>query len=100
MRLYKTDGGLFGIDGGLRRKFVDMKDFHSWGLNTDDIEVVSEAELRAFPRGGAVPYCWTLNDWLVTPTPDNKRKMREISACQIKGSGVEFGAGSRPFQFL
>lgn len=96
MKLYKSSSGLYCIDGGQRRKVIDMKDFHSWGLDTGEIEGISEEELRTFPRGGSVPFHWGLDTWLAPPVRDNKRKMREISVSQIKGNGVEFGAGSRP----
>jgi len=96
VKLYKYENGLYCIDNGLRRKFIDMNDFHSWGLKVEDIQEVSEGEVLRFPIGGSVPNQWTLRDWLAPPVLNNKRKIREICVSQIEGVGVEFGAGSHP----
>jgi len=96
VKIYKCDSGLFCIDNRLGRKFIDMNDFHSWGLEVANIQEVAEEELLRFPLGGSVPYQWELHDWLAPPVRNNKRKMRELCASQIKGKGIEFGAGSRP----
>jgi SAM-dependent methyltransferase len=55
---------------------------------------VTPEELATFEPGAHVPRAWTEDEWI--EPPQVKQMMREIIVSRVKGTGVEFGAGSRP----
>ena len=61
----------------------------------DDVVSVSESVLKSYQVGGIVPGFWPIN--IDTSMINSSIDMREIMASDLRGIGLEVGAGSSPF---
>lgn len=87
---------LYLISGSTRRRILHPEVASSVRRRFPGITMkdATAAELAVYEPGAIVPRQWTEEDWI--EPPQNKQMMREIIVSTVKGTGVEFGAGSRP----
>lgn len=60
-----------------------------------DLEQVDEAEIRALTQAPPAPLPWSEAHWAAPPRT-SIGDMREIATSRLRGTGIEFGAGTMP----
>jgi predicted SAM-dependent methyltransferase len=91
-------GGLYALCNGRARKFGSMSVVNSYPKSYFSApRDISEDELAQYKLGPLAPRHWTNDDWQQPPLND-KIAMRQIIVSQVRGTGIEFGAGARPTQ--
>ncbi len=92
----QDNGHLFLLKDGRRRRILTPAVAEEvrarFGLG--EARALPTAGLAQFQPGPVVPRSWAEEDWI--EPPDNKQAMREIIVSRLRGTGIEFGAGSRP----
>jgi predicted SAM-dependent methyltransferase len=101
-RLVMTDDPLFGgrvfyMEKGIRHWVISSSYFEPYGFVwPTDVNKVSAREIQDLKIGGPLPWPWTERDMRQPPKRD-WTSLRELSACTLRGRGIEFGAGTAPF---
>jgi len=75
----------------------DPSDGHMdcYGLSLGDLSVVEREVMRQYTLAGPLPLLWPDEFW-EDPVRSCPFDLREISTSQLRGSGIEFGAGTEP----
>ncbi len=89
-------GRVFYVDKGIRHWVVSASYFEPYGyIWPTDVTQVTAREIRDLKIGGPLPWPWTESD-MHNPPKNDWTTLREISTCTLRGTGVEFGAGTAP----
>ena len=87
---------LYFLKDGRKRRIIapnaarDVKE----RFNLLDPRLLTSEALAKYEPGAVVPRPWAEDAWI--EPPDSKQAMREIIVSRLSGTGIEFGAGSRP----
>jgi SAM-dependent methyltransferase len=68
---------------------------HSYGMSLDEVALVSCEEMRQYSLAGPMPLIWPDSAW-EHPPRTSPLILREIATSKLRGSGIEFGAGTSP----
>lgn len=80
-----------------RRHWVSIEWVRENGFRLpDDVHVVPDAALLNFLPGQPAPRSWT-REQFCSVTPTTVGEARELAASQVRGRGLEVGAGASPF---
>jgi len=91
------NGKVFYTHKGVRHWVPSAEHIKAYGFRwPDDVFWVTAPEIREFRLGGSLPMPWSDAD-RAGPPQNSCVTMREVLGCTLRGSGVEFGAGSSPF---
>src|SRR5271165_2967111 len=66
-----------------------------YGLSLTDLVTIEPQELRQYTLAGPLPLLWPAEFW-EDPVRSCPFDLREISTSQLRGEGIEFGAGTEP----
>ena len=66
-----------------------------YGLSLSDTRIVDDDKIRQYALAGALPMPWPVEVW-DDPVRCIPHDVREISTSRLRGSGIEFGAGTGP----
>jgi len=87
-RLYYADRG--------KRHLVQRYDrLHLYGFSSTEVVAITYEELLTYRLAGPIPLSWPATAW-DNPPRDRTIDLREVTTSKLRGSGIEFGAGTSP----
>jgi len=88
-------GRVFYVEDGDRHWVPTPQHFEFYGFRWQDVTQVKSEIIRAYRHSGQLPMVWSDEAWR-KPPGDNPHVLREVATSKLRGSGIEFGAGSGP----
>ena len=90
-----VSGRVYLYESGRRRYVPDSDRLPHYGLRIESTTRVDADEIARIPKWGDLPYPWPRHLRRNPPADANPAMLREIACCDLAGSGVEFGAGTK-----
>jgi SAM-dependent methyltransferase len=89
---------VFFVSSGRRHWIRDGKWFAQHGrVWPDAVRDIAPELLESYLPGGPAPLVWSDEEFLVPPAGLGSLDLREIAGRNLRGVGVEFGAGASPY---